>query len=114
MIHRTELYPGIHLTTVTDSRFKQNCVSIQYIREMRPGENAMNALIPSVLLRGTKSAPDLREITLRLDDLYGASVSPISRRAGDYQTTGFYVSLMDDRFALQGDRVLEPTLEFVK
>lgn len=114
MIHRTELYPGIHLTTVTDSRFKQNCVSIQYIRQMRPGENAMNALIPSVLLRGTKSAPDLREITLRLDDLYGASVSPISRRAGDYQTTGFYVSLMDDRFALQEDRVLEPTLEFVK
>ena len=57
--------------------------------------------------------PDLRRITQRLDDLYGASVSPISRRAGDYQASGFYVSLMDDRFALDGESVLEKTLDFV-
>ncbi len=114
MIHAMEVCPGIRLTAVKDSRFKQNCVSIQYIREMKAGENAMNALIPSVLLRGTRSDRDLRAITRRLDDLYGAAVSPISRRAGDYQTTGFYVSLMDDRFALDGDRVLERTLKFVK
>lgn len=114
MIERMELFPGIHLTTFTDSRFKQNCLSIQYVRKMDREEAAMNALIPSVLLRGTRSAPNLREITLRLDELYGASVSPVSRRAGDYQTTGFYVSLMDDRFALAGESVLEKTLEFVR
>lgn len=114
MIERMELYPGIRLTVFTDSRFKQNCLSIQYVRKMDRAEAAMNALIPSVLLRGTRSAPNLRGITRRLDELYGASVSPISRRAGDYQTTGFYVSLMDDRFALEGERVLEKTLAFVK
>ena len=73
----------------------------------------MNALIPSVLLRGCKSAPDLRRITMRLDNLYGASVSPISRRSGDYQTTGFYVGMMDDRFAPGGEPLLEETLAFV-
>ena len=114
MIEGMELLPGVHLTVFTDSRFKQNCLSIQYVRKMERSEAAMNALIPSVLLRGTRSAPNLREITLRLDELYGASVSPVSRRAGDYQTTGFYVSLMDDRFALEGERVLEKTLAFVK
>ena len=114
MIERIEILPGVHLTVFTDSRFKQNCLSIQYVREMDRSEAAMNALIPSVLLRGTRSAPNLREITLRLDELYGASVSPVSRRAGDYQTTGFYVSLMDDRFALEGESVLEKTLAFVK
>lgn len=114
MTERIELYPGIRLTVFTDSRFKQNCLSIQYVRKMDRSEAAMNALIPSVLLRGTNSAMDLRQITLRLDELYGASVSPISRRAGDYQTTGFYVSMMDDRFALDGESVLEQTLSFVK
>ena len=113
MIQRTTIYPGVYLTCIQDRRFKQNCVSIQYLREMRRGESGKNALIPSVLLRGCKSAPDLRQITLRLDDLYGASVSPISRRAGDYQASGFYVSLMDDRFALDGESVLEKTLDFV-
>ena len=114
MIQRTTIYPGVYLTCMRDRRFKQNCVSIQYLREMKRGESAMNALIPSVLLRGCKSAPDLRQITLRLDELYGASVNPISRRAGDYQASGFYVSLMDDRFALEWESVLEKTLDFVK
>ena len=73
----------------------------------------MNALLPSVLLRGTRSCPDLRAITQRLDELYGAAVSPLVRRVGDYQTTGFYCAFMDDRFALPGDRVLAPMLSFL-
>lgn len=113
MITTTYLSPGIRLQCYTDNRFKQNALSIQYVRPMRREEAAMNALIPSVLLRGCKSAPDLRQITMRLDTLYGASVSPISRRSGDYQTTGFYVGMMDDRFAMGGEPLLEETLAFV-
>lgn len=71
-------------------------------------------LIPSVLLRGTKRCPDLRAITENLDELYGASVSPLVRRVGDYQTTGLYCGFMDDRFALPGDRVLAPMLRFLE
>ena len=54
MIQRTTIYPGVYLTCIQDRRFKQNCVSIQYLREMRRGESGKNALIPSVLLRGCK------------------------------------------------------------
>ena len=114
MITHSEIAPGISLSCIQDHRFKHSAMTFQYLRPMCTEEAAMNALIPSVLLRGCKSAPDLRRITQRLDDLYGASVSPISRRAGDYQTTGFYVSMMDDRFALDGESVLEQTLSFVK
>ena len=113
MITTTYLSPGIRLQCYTDNRFKQNALSIQYVRPMRREEAAMNALIPSVLLRGCNSAPDLRQITMRLDTLYGASVSPISRRSGDYQTTGFYVGMMDDRFAMGGEPLLEETQAFV-
>lgn len=113
MITTTYLSPGIRLQCYTDNRFKQNALSIQYVRPMRREEAAMNALIPSVLLRGCSSAPDLRQITMRLDTLYGASVSPISRRSGDYQTIGFYVGMMDDRFAMGGEPLLEETLAFV-
>ena len=113
MITTTYLSPGIRLQCYTDNRFKQNALSIQYVRPMRREEAAMNALIPSVLLRGCNSAPDLRQITMRLDTLYGASVSPISRRSGDYQTTGFYVGMMDDRFTMGGEPLLEETLAFV-
>jgi spore maturation protein SpmB len=56
-------------------------------------EAALNALLPTVLLRGSCAHPDLRAITLKLDDLYGASVSALVRRIGDIQTTGFFSAL---------------------
>ena len=106
--------PGITLRCVSDQRFKHGCMSIQLIRPMCRQEAAMNALLPAVLLRGSESCPDLRDITLRLDDLYGASVGALVRRIGDYQTTGFYSSFTEDRFAMEGDRILEPMAAFLK
>lgn len=114
MIQTTEILPGITLRVFPDDRFKQNCLSLQFIRPMKAEEAALNALLPAVLLRGCESAPDLRDITLRLDDLYGASVGALVRRVGDYQTTGMSCGFISDRFALDGDRVLAPMLDFLR
>ena len=114
MIETLTLSPGVTLRCCRDTRFKQGCLSFQLIRPMAAEESAKNALLPSVLLRGTNRHPDLRAITHRLDELYGASVSPLVRRVGDYQTTGLYCGFMDDRFALPGDRVLAPMVEFLE
>ena len=83
------------------------------IRPMKQEEAALNALLPAVLLRGSQPHPDLRTITLHLDDLYGAAVDAMVLRIGDYQTTGLHCTMMDDRFALPGDKVLEPMLDFL-
>ena len=114
MIETITLLPGITLRVCRDTRFKQGCLSFQLIRQMKAEEAALNALLPSVLLRGTRNCPDLRSITEHLDELYGASVSPLVRRVGDYQTTGLYCGFMDDRFALPGDQVLRPMLAFLE
>ncbi len=114
MIKTISLLPGITLRVCRDTRFKQGCLSFQLIRQMKAEEAALNALLPSVLLRGTKNCPDLRSITEHLDELYGASVSALVRRVGDYQTTGLYCGFMDDRFALPGDQVLRPMLSFLE
>ena len=114
MIETIQLLPGVTLRCYRDSRFKQGCLSFQILRLMRREEVALNALLPAVLLRGTRNHPDLRSITEHLDTLYGASVSTVARRVGDYQTTGVYCGFMDDRFALPGDKVLEPMLAFLE
>ena len=113
MIQNFTIQPGVTLRYCRDTRFKQGCFSFQLVREMKKEEAALNALLPSVLLRGTRRCPDLRAVTQRLDELYGAAIGPLVRRVGDYQTTGFYCGFMDDRFALPGDQVLRPMLEFV-
>ena len=113
MIKTIELYPGITLHCFADTRFKQGCLSIQIIRPQRAEEAAMNAIIPTVLLRGCESCPDLRSITNKLDELYGASVGTLVRRVGDYQATGLSCALLDDRFAMAGDNILQPMVEFL-
>ncbi len=114
MIITKELSPGITLRCCRDSRFKQGCLSFQLVRPMAAEEAAKNALLSSVLIRGTTAHPDLRSITQHLDDLYGASVSTLVRRVGDYQTVGLFCGFMDDRFALNGDRILEPMIRFLE
>ena len=114
MIQVFDLLPGVTLRCFRDHRFKHSCLSLQLVRPMDKNEAAMNALLPAVLLRGSRVHPDLRSLTLHLDDLYGAAVGPMVRRMGDLQTTGFYASFTDDRFALSGDRILEPLTRLLR
>ena len=113
MLKTIALLPGVTLRCFTDIRFKQGCLSVQFVRTMCREEAAQNALLPAVLLRGTAHDPDLRDIILRLDDLYGASVGALVRRIGDYQTTGLFCGFIEDKYALRGDRVLEPMIRFL-
>ena len=113
MYETFSLGPGITLRYMQVRRFKQSCLSVQLLRPMCRSEAAKNALLPAVLLRGCRDYPDLKRITEKLDDLYGASVGTLVRRIGDYQTTGFYCGFIDDRFALENDAVLLPMLRFV-
>jgi len=108
------LSEGVTLRHVRDERFKQGCLSVQFVRPMEDEEAAKNALLPAVLLRGTEKTPDLRSITMRLDDLYGASIGAVVRRAGDWQTTGLFCGFIEDKYALSGDAVFAPVVAFLK
>ena len=57
MTTRLELLPDVYLTAVQTSRFKTACFSLSFLRPLRQEEAGMNALLPSVLLRGSESAP---------------------------------------------------------
>ena len=114
MIEIIHLLPGVTLRACRDSRFKQGCLSFQFLRQMRQEESHLNALLPSVMLRGTVPHPDLRCITRHLDDLYGGSIGPLVRRLGDWQSTGFYLSFLDDRFAMAGDQVAAGMTAFLE
>ncbi len=113
MYQTLALFPGVTLRCIRATRFKQGCLTIQFLRTMAAEEAGLNALLPAVLLRGCQDYPDLQRITDRLDDLYGASIGTLVRRIGDYQTTGFYCGFMEDRFALDGDAILAPMTQLI-
>ena len=112
MIETRTICPGVVLRCAQDHRFKQGCLSLQLLRPMS-AEASLNALLPAVLLRGCRDYPDMRSITLRLDDLYGAAIGTLVRRIGDYQGIGFYASFLEDRYAMAGDRVFAPMAQLL-
>lgn len=114
MIQTFSISPGVNLRCYQDKRFKQGRLSIQLVRPMNREEAAFNALLPTVLLRGSRTKPNLQRITMHLDDLYGATVGDLVRRIGDYQTTGFSCRFTEDRFALPGDEIFRPTVDFLR
>ena len=111
MEKRMELLPGVELTAVQTDKFKTGCFSVNFFRPLRREEAAMNALIPSVLLRGSEGCPDLRSIAARLDELYGASVGSLVRKKGEVQLTGFYADFIEDTLA--GEAVFAPVMDFL-
>lgn len=110
MIQTMELLPGVTLRCCRDKRFKQNCMTFQFVQTASAQTASLDALLPSVLLRGCRSYPTLQAVANRADALYGAAVGTLVRTVGDYHTTGLSFSMMDERFALPGDQILAPMI----
>ena len=111
MIEPLEILPGVRLRCVQTDRFKSSCMSISLLRPLCREEAAKNALLSNVLMQGSAQYPDMQSLSLALDELYGASLGPLCRKNGEIQTMGFYMSCLEDRYALEGDRILEPAVE---
>lgn len=102
------------MRSVTSDKFKTGCFSINLLRPLCRTEASMNALIPSVLLRATEQYPDIRAISTRLDDLYGATMGTLIRKKGEVQMVGFYADFIEDCFVPQGEAVFAPMVEFLR
>lgn len=111
MTARTQILPGVFLTAVQTDQFKTGCFSINFLRPLRKEEASMNALLPNVLLRGSRRHPDMRNISDTLDELYGASIGALTRKKGETQIIGFYGNYMEDVFA-GGEPISESVLRF--
>jgi len=114
MTNRTELLPGVFLQTVQTDKFKTGCISLNFLRPLCREEASLNALLPSVLLRGTESVPDIRRISMLLDELYGATVGTLIRKKGEVHTWGFYADFIEDDYAPGGEAVFARICGFLR
>lgn len=107
-VTQTMLLPGVHLTAVRTNKFKSCALGAEFLVPLSREEAAANALVPSVLRRGTVKCPDMEALSAALDELYGGSVEPSVRRKGETQCVGFVASFLDDAYTPGGEAILEP------
>ena len=110
---REEILPGVFLTALRTDKFKTASLSLSLLTQLDAETASMNALIPSVLRRGTVRCPDLDSLAAYMDGLYGLRVEPVVRCIGEIQAPGFYATFPEDRFLPGNDRLLDKAAELL-
>ena len=111
--YRKEIMRNVYLTVLPARKFKTGCLSAQFVTALGRETASYNALLPAVLSRGTMRYPNMESLSAAMDTLYGTTVSTTIRKNGERQCVGFVASCIDDRFALGGEKLLEPMADLV-
>lgn len=114
MTTNLKIAPNVTLHAVTTEKFKTGCFSVNLVRPHDRETAALDALLPSVLLRATEKYPDIRSISIALDELYGATLGTLVRRKGEVKLIGFYGDFIEEAFLPEGEQVFAPMLEFLE
>lgn len=114
MIKTIPVAPGVTLRAMKTDKFKTSCFSVNFLRPHQGETAGLDALLPSVLLRATEQYPDIRRISMKLDELYGASFGTLIRRKGEIKLVGFYADYIEDAFLPEGETVFAPMMDFLE
>lgn len=111
--NRTELAGDIGFSTVIDSKFKTNSISIRFITRLEKGIAADNTIGIGALTTSTGRYKTLAELSEKLSELYGASVSSSSKKRGDIQILSVNASWISNRYAIDGEDITGEMLDLV-
>lgn len=104
---------GMFLHIINTDKFKTNLMAAFLLADLVKDDVTINALIPSVLKRGTATLESMKEISNKMDDMYGAVFDASSDKIGDNQALQFYISTIDDEFALNNEKLLLESIDFM-
>ena len=95
-----ELQLGKHLTLrlCQTKKFKTEMLSLSAVMPICEQKPYMTSLLLSVLLRGTKSYPDISALNRRLDYLYGTELSVRNFYRGDAQVFGLCANVLGKEY----------------
>jgi len=107
-----EIKPNVFLHTLKEGKFKTNLVNFYFKRPLNDEEVTYNSLLPMVLQRGTNVYKTSKDLSKKLEDLYGAYVSGGVSKKGENQIIRFSISIADEKY-IQKNNILHEGVEFV-
>ena len=72
-----------------------------------------NALIPAVLRRGTETLKSQEEISIELENMYGATLDCGVEKTGDNQVLKFYLETLNDNFLPNKENLSKKAIELL-
>ena len=102
-----KLADGVEGLFVESSRFNTTLVSFNFYLPLSREHYAENALLPYVLSSCCDEYKNFRELNTELGNLYGATLSAGSAKFMDYQRINISVSVINDRFSIDGQAIVK-------
>ena len=103
---KKQIAEGVSLNYLETDKFKTGFLSVNFIAPLDKESAARNALIPNILLRGSKKYPNMAEISKKLDYLYASGMSSRNQKRGERQVFGLCASMIDSAYAINGEDIL--------
>ena len=110
-IKKINLGNNINLTLIQSNKFKTNLVSVYIQRVLDKKEATKNALIPTIITNGSEKYKTLRDISGKLDDLYGASILADVTKRGERQVLTFKLVSTNEQYL--DEPIFNDTIEFL-
>lgn len=106
------LKEGIKLHIIKTDKFKTNLIAVFLTTKLEKEKVTKNAVISSILRRGSQNMPSQEQISRELEEMYGASFDCGLDKTGDNQVLKFYIETINDSFIPQkSENLLEKSLE---
>ena len=93
-----EIKKGINLHIIKTKKFKTNLLSVFLSTPLDKNKVTLNALIPAILRRGSQNMPTQDEISIALEEMYGATFDCGIDKIGDDQVLKFYLETINNEY----------------
>ena len=108
-----KLANGVEGLFIKNDRFNTTLVSCNLYLPLKKETAALYALLPFILTSCSKKYPDFSRLNYKLNRMYGARLDASAEKYGDYQLLRMNVSVINDRFCLDGESLVKQATELL-
>ena len=112
-IKNIEIKKGINLHIIKTNKFKTNLLAAFLSTPLQKESITKNALIPAVLRRGSKNMQSQDEISIALEEMYGATFDCGIDKIGNDQVLKFYLETINNEFLPENEDNLNEAINIL-
>lgn len=101
------------ITKLKTNKFKTNLCSLFLTVPLNKDTVSKNALLGSVLRRGTEDLKTQKEISKKLEEMYGAGFNCGVDKIGNYHIMKFYLESIDNAYTLNNENILQESIDLL-
>lgn len=106
-------FNGIEVFHIPTDKYKTESINIFFYDNLCRENASLNAMVPAVMRRGTARHPSYRELSLKLEELYGASFDCGVSKKGELQLIHFYMDFVRDRYTGSREELFKKSLDLL-